>query len=155
MREKRAIINNDVITGESSGNCSGIAFPVNFAGVAHSLLRFDGQNIVDARLITDFFIDSMGVKHIVQHNIDWHSLKCGFDDKLIRNEISNKWRVKTQADELAETKANDNAKIQQDADNIANSSIHELLDYIASQTDAPQSLKDQNSNYHAKIAEKT
>lgn len=66
--------------------------------------RYDSakKTIVDARVYSDFFIDSAGIKHIEQPNKTWQKLVCSFNDELIKQ--GETWHVKTEQDTLNEVK---------------------------------------------------
>jgi len=89
-------VDNDIVNGRGVGFV-GIS-AVGFDDTPLSSLRFDGANIVDATAITAFFIDSGGLRHIVQHDPSWQALTCNWTDTLIKD--AGTWRVKTAAENL-------------------------------------------------------
>ncbi|MCX4026912.1 hypothetical protein H0A36_12050 [Endozoicomonas sp. SM1973] len=80
----------DVVTGVINGKA-----PDNI-----DYLRFNGEQVVDARNYSEFYIDKNGTKHIVQHEADWQPLICDFNDDLVKD--SNGWRTKTEQEKLQE-----------------------------------------------------
>lgn len=61
-------------------------------------LRFDGSDLVDISTLglTVFYVDSDGVKHIVEGE-GWQELECHYDDVLVL--YNGLWRVRTEADD--------------------------------------------------------
>ena len=90
-----ALIDKDLVLGRTTN-----PQPHNVKvseGVRLSDMRFDGSQLVDVSGYVDyqFYIDSEGYKHIVQHD-EWQPLICGFNDALVNE--SDIWRVKSADD---------------------------------------------------------
>ena len=91
-------VRNDLITSILSGNAVGVFMPDDLVNIDLSLLRFDGVKIVLASKSNSFYIDKDGKKHIVKHGASWQSLACQFDDPVILDSNTGKWRKQTPAD---------------------------------------------------------
>lgn len=100
----RVIIEGDLIVGSMKGDAGGVPIPDNVRDLPSSRLRFDGETIVDAAGITDWFVDSAGVKHVSQDEGETRQgLSCAWDTALVSD--AGAWRAETAADRLAAAKA--------------------------------------------------
>lgn len=96
---KKLIIKGDLIVGEGNGISNGVPYDLS-EDIDIKTLRYDGNDIVNGKDYSEFFIDDLGDKHIIQHDARWQPLSCQYDDVLINNDADT-WRVKTAVDELA------------------------------------------------------
>jgi hypothetical protein len=89
-----ALIKVDLVIGRTTvSQTHGIKIDAE----VYSNLRFDGSKLVDISTLglTVFYIDSDGIKHIVEGD-GWQELECKFNDALVFNE--GLWRIQTSTD---------------------------------------------------------
>lgn len=99
-KTNRALTHNDLVVGRTSFNQKPL-IPADLESYDASALRYDGSDIVLPGNYTTFYIDSDGVKHIIQHDDLWQELECAFDDDLTTDDDGN-WKVKDSNDEYNE-----------------------------------------------------
>ncbi|PHR92520.1 MAG: hypothetical protein COA78_33385 [Blastopirellula sp.] len=100
----KVILETDIVTGSFSGDMDGVDISSELAVLPFEHLRFDGDDIVDASAIVDWLIDGAGQKRLpaMHPGSGFQVLQCAIDDELLfENDI---WRIKTDADRLAEAK---------------------------------------------------
>ncbi len=141
------IFTNGIVTGVVDKTISGAIR----SNVSKENARLLYGKVVNGNDYTDFFIDPGGKKHVEKHDNKWQKLSCNFIDELIHD---RKWRVKSAADNATENTKKQNSRVQKEADTISLSAIPEILSYIASQQNAPSSLKQKSMEHKAKMAEK-
>jgi hypothetical protein len=94
----KVVVKDDLIIGKHDG-VFGVVLPKVLSDVDISKLRFLNGQVFDASDYEGWFIDSFGVKHIVEGD-GWQELECHFDDALVLN--NGAWRVRNDADDYAD-----------------------------------------------------
>jgi len=99
----KLIISDDMVAGTIHGVADGgVALPGDLSGVSIAHLRFDGKNVIDARAIEQFYVDSLGVKHLTDAaERQW--VACTLTDRLVLHK--GKWRKMTGREASRRTKA--------------------------------------------------
>lgn len=98
------ILEGDMVVGRMDGDAVGVLMPDELRGLPNEQLRFDGETLVDATNVTDWWIDDAGVKHLAADpDGAWQSLECAWDDPVMR--VNDLWRLETSADRLVAMKA--------------------------------------------------
>lgn len=99
---KTFVLQHDLVVGTASGNTEGPEISEQFRDVPMDRLRFNGTRLIDIAAINQFFVDSLGIKHIDNADPSWQPLRCAWDAPLVFDD--GQWRVKTKADALAAAK---------------------------------------------------
>lgn len=111
----KAVIDGDLVVGRGT-YVDGPAIPVFLQDTPLAQLRFDGEQIVDASLISLFYIDNNGTKHISSQP-GYQELACGYAEDLIYE--GSLWRVKNASDDLYRAQAAALARLALEADLFA------------------------------------
>lgn len=79
----KAIIDGDLVTGFALGDIGGaVDIPEALLGMQASDLRFLDGVLIDATVLSKFWIDAAGIKHVGPLSPDWQELVCKFGDAL-------------------------------------------------------------------------
>lgn len=79
----KAILDGDLVVGFAVGDVSGgVELPEGLRGMPPADLRFRGATVIDATVLTRFWIDQSGTKHAEQLNPEWEELACKLSDTL-------------------------------------------------------------------------
>lgn len=91
----KVVVKDDLIIGKHDG-AFGFVLPKDLSDVSASNLRFLDGEFFDVSDWTNWFIDSFGVKHVIEGH-GWQELECHCDDVLVLDD--GQWRVRTDVDD--------------------------------------------------------
>lgn len=107
----------DLVIGTGRGDVEGVEIPTHLADAPVSALRYDGDNILDARQASTFYIDDAGTKHIRQNQgATWQRLAVAYEADLVRD--GSTWRPRIEAEALAARKEILKTSIDEEAEAI-------------------------------------
>ncbi|MBA5760850.1 hypothetical protein H2O73_00730 [Vibrio sp. 404] len=90
----KAIIEQDLVI--SLGDLGDIDVPSHLLTLPVENLRYNGQELINASIISTFYICPSGLKHVVRHNAEWQRLDCTFNEILIKDDTG--WRAQNEHD---------------------------------------------------------
>lgn len=110
----RAVVQDDLVLGIVSGDVDGIDVPAGLTSLPPGRLRLVNGAIVDISARTDWFLDSIGQKRVVQLDPSWTLVSCAWDAAVVND--GGLWRVQSAAEALTLAKDLLKADIDQQAE---------------------------------------